>query len=223
MERRVQERLVGAVVLVLLGVWLIPWVLDGPDAPQSQDSAPPLQLPVPDRSAVPESDGRRAQTVELDVKRSEAAGPLPARSGSSADAPTSASSASSSPARAANDAGTEPHGTSEATRSNPGTERPAATVAASGSTPVRTPSAATEAASDGWMVQLGSFSDEDNALRLAKRVEGFGYTARISNHTTSGRVMYRVRVGPIESRQRAEATASALSVHGFVAQLVAPG
>jgi cell division protein FtsN len=33
--------------------------------------------------------------------------------------------------------------------------------------------------------------------------------------------MYRVRVGPHDSRARADAAASALTAHGFVAQVVA--
>jgi cell division protein FtsN len=71
------------------------------------------------------------------------------------------------------------------------------------------------------MVQLGSFSEEENARRLAQRVATYGYHPDISNHRASGRVMYRVRTGPHESRARANAAASALSAHGFVAQVVA--
>ena len=35
MDAHLKERLIGAVVLVVLGVWLIPWVLDGPDVKMS--------------------------------------------------------------------------------------------------------------------------------------------------------------------------------------------
>jgi DedD protein len=175
-----------------------------------------LQLPVPDRAGARDGDGGRTQTVELDVKRSEAAGPLPVRSGRS---PAATSASSASPAAGRDDRGPA----AAAARQADVTARDQGTESAAASTGGPAPSPETGAEGDGWMVQLGSFSDEGNARRLAARVENFGYTARISNHTTSGRVMYRVRVGPIESRQRAEATASALSAHGFVAQLVAPG
>ena len=83
-----------------------------------------------------------------------------------------------------------------------------------------TPVSAPRAAQGGWVVQLGSFSEEENARRLAQRVATFGYSPDISNHRASGRTMYRVRVGPHESRARADAAASALSAHGFVAQVV---
>ena len=72
-----------------------------------------------------------------------------------------------------------------------------------------------------WVVQLGSFGDEANARRLAQRVGTFGYRADVTNFRAGGRTLYRVRVGPIASRSQADATASALTAHGLVAQVVA--
>jgi cell division protein FtsN len=75
----------------------------------------------------------------------------------------------------------------------------------------------------GWMVQLGSFSNSGNARRQAERVETYGHDARIYEFAAAGgRTMFRVRLGPLDSRERAEATASSLAANGFVAQLVAP-
>jgi cell division protein FtsN len=75
----------------------------------------------------------------------------------------------------------------------------------------------------GWMVQLGSFSDAGNARRQAQRVGTFGHDARIYEFAAAGgRTMFRVRLGPLDTRERAEAAASSLAAHGFVAQLVAP-
>ena len=31
MDRHLKERLIGATVLVVIGVWIIPWLLDGTD------------------------------------------------------------------------------------------------------------------------------------------------------------------------------------------------
>lgn len=70
------------------------------------------------------------------------------------------------------------------------------------------------------MVQLGSFGEEENAKRLADRVSTFGFRARVSVYTASGRPMYRVRVGPEATRETAAAVASSLNAHGFVAQVV---
>ena len=73
---------------------------------------------------------------------------------------------------------------------------------------------------EAWVVQIGSFSEEANAQRLAQRVAGLGFNARVSTFNTSVGPMYRVRVGPESSRERAVAIVSSLSTHGFVAQVV---
>jgi DedD protein len=73
----------------------------------------------------------------------------------------------------------------------------------------------------GWVVQLGSFGEEENARRLAQRIGTYGYKPEVSNHRAGGRVMYRVRLGAYASRAQADATASSLAAHGFVAQVVA--
>ena len=66
-----------------------------------------------------------------------------------------------------------------------------------------------------WMVQLGSFGEEQNARRLADRVATFGLTARVFSSTSNGRSIFRVRVGPTSSRQSAAAVAAFLSANGF--------
>jgi hypothetical protein len=66
-----------------------------------------------------------------------------------------------------------------------------------------------------WMVQLGSFSEEQNAQRLADRVATFGLTAHVLPSTSNGRSIFRVRVGPTSSRQSATAVAAFLSANGF--------
>jgi DedD protein len=62
MDSRLKERLIGAAVLVALGVWLIPWLLDGvARAPES--AVPTLALP-----AEADSAPVRAQTIRLDQR-----------------------------------------------------------------------------------------------------------------------------------------------------------
>ncbi len=70
MDRGLKERLVGAAVLVVLGVWLIPWVLDGSNEPVA--TAPgSLTLPVPGSD-----EALRSQTITLDNDREQPT-PLP--------------------------------------------------------------------------------------------------------------------------------------------------
>ena len=47
-----------------------------------------------------------------------------------------------------------------------------------------------------WMVQLGSFGEEQNARRLADRVATFGLTAHVFPSTSNGSSVFRVRLGP---------------------------
>ena len=70
MEVALKERLVGAVVLVALGVWLIPLFLDGPDG-EGPTGSQPLALPVP---ASPKPD-RTTKTIHLNGVSSSSPGP----------------------------------------------------------------------------------------------------------------------------------------------------
>ena len=62
METQVKERIVGAAILVALGVWLIPWVLDGTgESTEESQVSPGLTLPSANDSAP-----IRTETVELE-------------------------------------------------------------------------------------------------------------------------------------------------------------
>lgn len=202
MESRLKERLIGAAVLVLLGVWLIPWVLDGPEAiPEAADDS--LSLP-----AEAESSPVRTQTIDLEARRYSN---RPADDDTAVLKPVGSADEPSS-ARATSAAASAPA---------PAPSAPAATPRSSA--PDTATAARAESAPNGptWMVQLGSFGDESNARRLADRVGTYGYEADVSGYRAGGRTMHRVRVGPAASRNEAEATASSLAAHGFVAQVVA--
>ncbi|SCZ63740.1 SPOR domain-containing protein [Thiohalomonas denitrificans] len=55
-----------------------------------------------------------------------------------------------------------------------------------------------------WAVQVGSFSNSENALRLRDRLRGEDFDAFVEQVKSSGEAIYRVRVGPEASRERAE-------------------
>jgi DedD protein len=210
MDQGLKERLVGAAVLVAIAVWLIPWVLDGPDEPIDSGSSS-LQLP-----AAEEPVPMRTQTLRLGGDAEEPAvtesttGPSVSESPAGADvvAEPAATVAAQKPPEAAAPAPSAPVAVTPESRT------PAVTAPAARPT-------ATPAAKGDWVVQLGSFGDEDNARRLAQRASTFGYKAGISSHRSGSRTMYRVRVGPFESRGQADATASALTAHGLAGQVVA--
>jgi DedD protein len=195
MDQGLKERLVGAAVLVAIGVWLIPWVLDGPEAPLDT-GASSLQLP-----AAEEPMPMRTQTLRLGDATEPAAAAPPA---SPVTSPPAVATVTATDAPPKNDAPAE---TREAIAAAvPPRVAPSATSAK--------PPAPT-AASGEWIVQLGVFSEEANARRLAQRSGTFGYKAEVSSYRSNGRTLYRVRVGPGVTRGQADATASALRAHGI--------
>ena len=226
MDQSLKERLIGAAVLVLLGVWLIPWLLDGRQeqaVPGSSTSA--LRLPAPD-GPLPV----RSQTLALDAPRED---PFVAEAPRADSAPATPAAAPDASAVAASNAppSTPPSPASASERSVPApsaakpTGAPVAgqrvaTAPAKPAEPAPAHAAPPKAdASGGWAVQLGVFSAEDNARRLAQKVNVYGYKPAVASYKSNGRAMYRVRLGPYSSRAEADATASALSAHGFAAQV----
>jgi DedD protein len=87
--------------------------------------------------------------------------------------------------------------------------------------PAESPAAVSESATDvqeplpeeepteglsGWVVQVGSFTQEENALRLRDRLREKDYAAFVERiRGGDGKIVYRVRVGPEVERSRAEA------------------
>jgi DedD protein len=230
MDQGLKERLIGAAVLVALGVWLIPWVLDGEQEQVELDgSDAALQLPTRD-DPVPV----RTQTLSLgelqpfaDEAPAASATPPPAATETAPAPPVAEPLAARTETPAAN--------VEEPVPATAAVEAPAAATPAPAPLPApaptpaatRAPAAATAtpatgvAAKGAWVVQVGSFGEEANAARLAQRVNTFGYKPSVSSLRANGRTMYRVRVGPFATRPQADATASALSAHGVGGQVVA--
>ena len=174
MDQGLKERLVGAAVLVAIAVWLIPWVLDGPEGPLETNGSA-LQLP-----AAEEPMPMRTQTLRLGDAAEPSAEPTtaavqplvaeprrPSRRRPPKAPPQRRARQSEAPAVAA-------------VRPEPERARPCGLAACD------CPEAAAEtgagaAATGDWTVQLGSFSEEANARRLAQRVGTFGYKAEVAS------------------------------------------
>jgi DedD protein len=191
METRIRERLVGAIALVAIVVVLVPELLTGPRT-SARRAADDAAAPV------------RSVTIDLAaVERGTIARPAPSAAAATAAAATT-------PAVVA----PPPQGSPLAAPSPP----PAATPAPIESPLAATPMPATPgiAAVDpqGWVVQLGSFASRDNAERFATSLRAKGYTAFVAEFRGSGRVLYRVRVGPEQDRARAEAIGARLAREG---------
>jgi DedD protein len=232
MDQGLKERLIGAAVLVALGVWLIPWLLDGRREQVELDtSSSAVRLPAPD-GPLPV----RKQTLSLDAAGSEALGSESHQDAAVATAPTpvaeTAVATAEPPLAPAQDSAPAPKPTTPPKPSSDHNATPrvaTATTPAPASKPAPKPAAAAAAASapaatshGDWAVQLGSFGAEDNAKKLAQKVNVYGYKTEVATIHSGGRSMYRVRLsGPYRSRAEADAAASAVSAHGFSAQVVA--
>ena len=106
---------------------------------------------------------------------------------------------------------------------HPNAERPAATT--------QRPPAADRAesgekastaggSSTGWMVQLGVFSIQANAERLAQELRSQGFHALVSENGGGGRPLWRVRTGPVADRGAAEQLNARLRAAGHAGSVV---
>ncbi|MEW6331930.1 MAG: SPOR domain-containing protein [Pseudomonadota bacterium] len=56
----------------------------------------------------------------------------------------------------------------------------------------------------GWMVQVGSFTNLQNAARLRDKLKTLGHAVQADSVTVSGKKAMRLRVGPFADRARAD-------------------
>ncbi|WP_455196513.1 SPOR domain-containing protein [Kaarinaea lacus] len=91
--------------------------------------------------------------------------------------------------------------TQPATTTQPAAKKPQATPAPEekvATTPKKPPIVS------GWVVQLGSFSKEKNAIRLRDSLRKNGHASFVEAYERAGKTSYRVRVGPELTKELAE-------------------
>lgn len=100
---------------------------------------------------------------------------------------------------------------------------PAKPPATSKTTTVATSKSSSSAATPGgWTVQVGVFASRDNADRLASDIRMKGLRAAVSEVTSSGRKLYRVRVGPASDRAAAQELQARLKAAGRPTGAIVP-
>ena len=186
MERALKERIIGAVVLVVFVVLVVPVFLDGP--PQDGEV-------VTERVLLPGQDADDTRTVILNNDRTE---PVPTSSGVQAKASEPpAAQPEATPARETEQPVARVTPDPETTPPEPAPQ-PA---------PQEQP---VTSATGMWAVQLGSFSSKENAEKLAADLRKQGYAAFLSQLQTASGVLHRVRIGPQKDRASAEEMAARL-------------
>jgi len=71
-----------------------------------------------------------------------------------------------------------------------------------------------------YFVQIGAFTNAEDAEQQRARLAMLGLEARLSEREQAGKTMYRVRIGPFDRKDDAEATKEKLSGAGVEAALV---
>jgi len=185
MERALKERIIGAIILVIFVVLVVPIFLDGPPVDGEI---------VSERVLLPGQKDQDIKTVVLERGRSE---PIPV-----------ANSTQDNSAKP-KDVPAEPRLTQpnpEAVSQQETVREEQDPVLQPQSEPVK-PAASTTGM---WAVQLGSFSNKQNAEKLAADLRKQGYAAFLSQLQTSSGQLHRVRIGPQKDRASAEAMAARL-------------
>lgn len=191
MQRRLKERLIGAAVLVMLAVIFIPMVLD--DTSHTESTITETNIPAkPDTEfnsrIVPLSDSGEPETSAPntgEIKTTETPAP------ETGDITTAEASREEADTGAV--AETETNGEEEAA---------AASEVKSGEKPS---SGKGDIGLTAWVVQLGSFSSENNANSLNDKLRKAGFSSFVEPIKQGSKVIYRVRVGPELRRSDAQA------------------
>ncbi|HME41344.1 MAG TPA: SPOR domain-containing protein [Steroidobacteraceae bacterium] len=226
MDRRVKERLVGASILVVLIVLIVPELLSGPPVPAPGIAAPRLPASAPEP----------VRTVTVDLATSKAPAPEAAEPVAASSAPAASSAAPAGQAASSGQttggaaASGQTTGSAATSGQAPSGAAPSA-VAGEGASALETAappptshaSAAKPAISGrAWAVQLGSFASRDNADKLLHQLKAQGFPVYVLPGGSGSSPRYRVRIGPMADRSAAAQEAAKLKALGHIASIVPP-
>lgn len=214
-ERQVKERLIGAAVLMAAAIILIPEMLSGPDreapapATQAKTEAPlktyTIDLQQQTKPATPAVVEERAPPPEAETPSEESSAPPretpPSQAIPEPDARAPAATAMTAAVKPTESAPPAPRTTPVQTAAAP------SPPVAQSTAPAATPAVMKTGR---WAVQLGSFSKEETARRLADEVRRAGHETFVMPVRSGSMTLYRVRVGPMNDRASADAALSAL-------------
>jgi DedD protein len=181
MDQMLKQRLIGAIVIIALAVIFIPMILEGPDdelSPRTQDMPPPPIIDYQTEVELPMPEESTEPSESLaDTTTDLEVSAIPEPPISKSEVVTIEAEA---PVQQA-----EP---SVATPTSPAIPSRAVTSITTG----------------GWILQVGSFSQQANALSLRDRLKKSGYQASVKDVKSAGGTIHRVLVGPVGDRPAAE-------------------
>jgi DedD protein len=212
MEEPLKARLIGAGILVLLAVALVPELLSGPKNSAGGTAAGGAKNT---RTVTIDLGGAVADGARLEPGPETAAAPA-----TTSTLPTVASPAPAPAPEVAAPVASTPH------------EQPAATEKAE-APPVRIPETRPAAiepevpapapAKGTFSVQVGAFGSEATARKLVADLKADGMPAYIAPLSKSGKTLHRVRAGPVPDRAAADKLAARLKARGLPVSVVSGG
>jgi DedD protein len=212
MDRQLLERMIGAVVLIALLVIVAPALLDGDRDADTVPGAAPTAGVDPE----PADTGLRQHTIRLNE---EPDGPPMARERTPEPVtPAKPPVAATTQAPAAPTPDAAPPKAEPMAQPAPAPKKPEPEPTKPA--PVEPPA---PVPTEGWAVQLGSFSQRDNAQRLAAEVADKGFATFLMPLEKDGATLYRVRVGPRPDRAAADKLAAKLAIAGYMGRTVPQG
>lgn len=176
-----RHRIVGAIILIAAAVIFVPLLLD--------ERTPPAEPKAVSEIAPHPTPSEGETKVVVSSVPTETAGKITAApSAPAADAPpaTASPAAESAPGKPKT-----PPATAEKTKA-----LSAGPARAASSKPADKPA-------KGWVVQVGTFANPDNAERLRERLKRHGHAAAAENVTLEGSKAVRLRVGPFHDKPAA--------------------
>lgn len=220
MDTALKQRMVGASVLVALGVIFIPKLLNGPGDPGHREVV--VDLPAePDRTLVRipinapvESPPSRSDSAQVPDEppsadrdpRSGSTGSADAQAATTATPPAREVATVTPPVRETRPPATQPSSSSPTSSAATSNTRPSSSPPNSSPPSSSPPSSAVSTAQTngaGWLLQLGSFGNAANASKMVEQVSAAGYNAWQDSVAVGGRTLYRVRVGHWQSKSDA--------------------
>lgn len=241
---RTRQRLIGAVVLLTIGVIGFPLVFESQPRPipvdipidiPRQDTAPPLVLPAARREVAPadasasrSADGAHAEAAGVIRESSADPMPVPDSTASAAPATTASTVASGKvevvPAKLASAAEppAAPRLPTPAAKDAPEaaaarTAKVTTTAPPASASPADAAPASAADASARFVVQVGAFADPVAARELRSKVEKLGLKTYTQVAETSAGKRIRVRLGPFATRAEADKVQSRAKDAGIAA------
>lgn len=173
-----KHRIVGAIIVVSFAVIFLPMILDERQPPSELKSANPR----PVREKTQETRVVIAPVAPVEIKPKDTSDVAP-----KAEVPVTVAPTPSKP---------EP---------KPVAESVAPVKKIVSPTPEKTakPSAAAEKITKGWMLQVGTFSNIENATRLRDNLKSHGHNVHVESISLAGKKGMRLRVGPFQDKSQA--------------------